>query len=80
MGKYFGTDGIRGKATTQFPPLFVFLEPSGIFSRIQDIKNPNVSLKISPVLLALPTIDHVLVGLTTSLSHLGQTNNYQPHY
>lgn len=24
MGKYFGTDGIRGRASSQFPPLFVF--------------------------------------------------------
>ena len=24
MGKYFGTDGIRGRASVQFPPLFVF--------------------------------------------------------
>ena len=24
MGKYFGTDGVRGKATEQFPPGFVF--------------------------------------------------------
>ncbi len=24
MGKYFGTDGIRGRALLQFPPLFVF--------------------------------------------------------
>lgn len=24
MGKYFGTDGIRGRASAQFPPMFVF--------------------------------------------------------
>jgi hypothetical protein len=31
-------------------------------------------------LLGLPTIDHVLVGLVTSVPHLGQTDNCEPQY
>jgi hypothetical protein len=37
-------------------------------------------LKRSPVLLGLPTIDHVLVGAVTSIPHLGHNDNYDPQY
>jgi len=57
-----------------------FTTSMNLFSQLGHVKSPSVSLNRSPVLLGLPTMDHVLVGASSLVSHLGHSDNCNPQY